>query len=93
MQSKVGHLDGLCHREMASVWKQRIYCLYHIDLMMLEHGKTNIFYIVLISSICMYVYYMSMIYVGSTFTDLAFCDPVNDKFDNMYNSLYNYFHI
>ena len=27
--------------EMASVWKQRIYCLYHIDLMMLEHGKTN----------------------------------------------------
>ena len=29
--------------------------LYHINLMMLEHGKTNIFYIVLISSICIYV--------------------------------------
>ena len=43
MQSKVGRLDGLCHREMASVWKQRIYFHYHIDLMMLEHGKTKHF--------------------------------------------------
>ena len=40
--------------------------------------------------VCVLYEYACMMYVGSTFADLAFCDPVNDKFDSMYNSLFSY---
>ena len=34
--------------------------------------------------VCVLYEYARMTYVGSTFADLAFCDPVNDEFDSMF---------
>ena len=42
LQTKVGHLDGLCHYRRWAVFGTKELLTY---LMMLEHGKINIFYI------------------------------------------------
>ena len=64
VQTKVGHLDGLCHQEMGMVeavngWIQRIYCLHWSD----DAATQNIFYISVCSFISITIFVVKVLVV------------------------------